>query len=859
MLLFLSTIWRLWFLAPTGEPQEGAMKAELPMQHPAETLDTAETTRVTLSYRDIGERDHPILVLIHGSPLASAAWNRVIDQLAQDYRLIIPDLPGFGGSTRSLPDYSFAAHGAYVLDLLDILGITRAHWVAYSMGGGVALSAAEKDPERLASLTLLSCIGLQEHELLGDYAMNRALHGLQLGIIWGAQNLLPHFGWLDDFPLNLSYARNFFDSDQRPLRGVLERLAAPVLILHGTEDPFVPPAAARAHARLLPQAEVKWLSPGHLHLFTDPDEVVEPLVDFIQRVESNQAQTREAAMANFGKSHPTPHPAATSEELRGIALLTILVLLALTTLVTEDLACIAAGLLVANGSLPFVPAATACFLGILIGDLLLYGAGRLLGEPALRRRPLRWVISPRAVVRGKRLFAQKGAIIILSSRFLPGTRAATYFASGVLKAPFFKFLGLFVLASALWTPALVYAASLVGAPLMDYYESFAEYALPALLLSALLLTGFFHLVLPLFTWRGRRLLLGRWLRWTRWEHWPLLLVNAPVFLYVLFLGYIRYRRPTLFTITNPAVRPDSGFIGERKSAIFRECQSAHPAIARWELIPADQNPENRVALLDKFLQREQLTYPVVLKPDEGQRGLGVRIIRNEEQARQILQHTPVDLIVQEFIPGNEFGIFYIRFPGEMEGRLLSLTEKRLLAVTGDGESSLERLILAHPRAVHRAKFYLQKLTEERDRVPTVGEIIPLVEIGTHAMGALFLDAGEHATTELRQALDKLLAPTDGFHFGRLDLRVPKIEDLRAGKNIKILEINALTSEATHIYDPRHNLLYALRTLCGQWRTAFQIADANARRGHHPMPSIAFLKHWRHSFLRQRKILAALPR
>lgn len=167
--------------------------------------------------------------------------------------MIVPDLPGFGASTRDIPDYSFRAHAIYVDDLLSRLGIVSAHVLGFSMGGGVALHLADRDPARVTSVTLLSAVGVQEMELFGQYYVNHALHAAQLGVIRLLGAAVPSAGAGRAY----SYARNFYDSDQRPLRAVLQRLDVPVLILHGRRDPQVPPEAAVEHARLVPQSELQ--------------------------------------------------------------------------------------------------------------------------------------------------------------------------------------------------------------------------------------------------------------------------------------------------------------------------------------------------------------------------------------------------------------------------------------------------------------------------------------------------------------------------------------------------------------------------------------------------------------------------
>ena len=160
----------------------------------------------------------PSILLLHGNPVAARkTFENLIPALTQTGRVIAPDLPGFGSSTQKIPDYSIEAHAKHVLKFLHHIGISEVHVVAYSMGGGVALNLAHMSPELVRSITLLSAIGVQEFELLGNYHLNHALHGIQLAFIWLLKNGLPHMGLLDRVPVGLPYARNFYDTDQRPL------------------------------------------------------------------------------------------------------------------------------------------------------------------------------------------------------------------------------------------------------------------------------------------------------------------------------------------------------------------------------------------------------------------------------------------------------------------------------------------------------------------------------------------------------------------------------------------------------------------------------------------------------------------
>jgi hypothetical protein len=116
-------------------------------------------------------------------------------------------------------------------------------------------------------------------------------------------------------------------------------------------------------------------------------------------------------------------------------------------------------------------------------------------------------------------------------------------------------------------------------------------------------------------------------------------------------------------------------------------------------------------------------------------------------------------------------------------------------------------------------------------VPAAGETIPLAELGTHCRGAMFLDGGWVLTPALEERFDSIARGFDGFYFGRFDVRVDAgIEAFRAGRGFKIIELNGVTSEATHIYHPGTRLMTAYRVLFQQWRIAFDIGAENHRRG-----------------------------
>jgi membrane protein DedA with SNARE-associated domain len=521
--------------------------------------------------------------------------------------------------------------------------------------------------------------------------------------------------------------------------------------------------------------------------------------------------------------------------------LTILIVIALATLVSEDLACIAAGLLAAKAVISIPAAVAASALGIYIGDILLYLTGYLVGVAALDHPPLKWIIKPQTVEQSRMLFERRGVALIIASRFLPGTRTATFFAAGLVKAGLTKLMVIFAVAVVLWTPILVLGAMIIGREVVQYAETYSDHALWLFLGLLITLYAITRLVVPLFSWRGRRLLVSKWQRLSRWEFWPYYVTNSVTFLYVLYLGCFRYRQPTLFTVVNPSIKPDSGFIGERKSSIFKDLPQ--DSLGRWKLVERGTSLADKHSIFKDFMDTNSLDYPIVLKPDRGQRGLGVCICLNEADALGWLKDSEDDFIIMEFHPGEEFGVFYYRFPDKQTGTIFSITRKKHLFVVGDGHHTLEELILQDARALCMAPTFFERLRPELLSIVPDGESVQLGRVGAHSLGTLFLDGSYLVSEELLTAIEKIARPYKGFYFGRFDIKAANEEDLQKGNNLKVIEINGVTSEATHIYDPGNSLLYGWKTLMQQWDIAFQIASCNARNGHRPMPFKSFIVHW----------------
>ncbi len=107
-----------------------------------------------VSYTDLGSEDHHTIVFIHGFPFDKTMWNKQLDALQDNYRVIAYDIRGFGDSYPSASDYSIALFANDLINLLDALKIEKAIVCGLSMGGYIALNAISRFPERFEALIL---------------------------------------------------------------------------------------------------------------------------------------------------------------------------------------------------------------------------------------------------------------------------------------------------------------------------------------------------------------------------------------------------------------------------------------------------------------------------------------------------------------------------------------------------------------------------------------------------------------------------------------------------------------------------------------------------------------------------------
>ena len=270
---------------------------------------------------------------------------------------------------------------------------------------------------------------------------------------------------------------------------------------------------------------------------------------------------------------------------------------------------------------------------------------------------------------------------------------------------------------------------------------------------------------------------------------------------------------------------NGGFMMDSKAEIYDLIpQKYYP---KTELIREGTNFETVL----KTIEKSQIKFPLIAKPDMGLRGSAVKKINDENDLKNYADKANFDYLVQDLIPfPNEIGVFYVRYPNQPTGKITGIVAKEFVIVTGNGQSTIEQLIKANPR------YELQLENLQKEYGNTLNEVLPkdqkmnLVPYGNHARGAKFIDASDWISAEMTNVLNEICLQIPGFYFGRLDIMYNTLSEFERGKNFSIVELNGAGSEPTHIYDPKHSLFFAWKELLRHIFYMYQISKINHKNG-----------------------------
>ncbi len=292
-------------------------KAIAPKEHPMPNIHyrTQRVGNVDVFYREAGPLDAPVILLLHGFPTSSHMFRDLIPALADHYRVIAPDLPGFG-QTKAPPrgkfEYSFDSLAEVLGEFVDAIGLTRYALYIFDYGAPTGLRLALKHPERVTAIITQNGNANVEgfskdwgpwetywreptaahreatRASLTDEAIRfQHEHGAPPGSVSPDGYLLDTFYMHQpeaqeiQLDLILSYRTNV--ALYPDFQAYFRKHRPPVLAVWGKNDAFFIPPGAEAYRRDNPDAEIHLLDAGHFALETHHREIAVLISDFLER------------------------------------------------------------------------------------------------------------------------------------------------------------------------------------------------------------------------------------------------------------------------------------------------------------------------------------------------------------------------------------------------------------------------------------------------------------------------------------------------------------------------------------------------------------------------------------------------
>ena len=339
----------------------------------------------------------------------------------------------------------------------------------------------------------------------------------------------------------------------------------------------------------------------------------------------------------------------------------------------------------------------------------------------------------------------------------------------------------------------------------------------------------------------------------RLERLPKWLNLVPMVAQWVVLSLI-HRSVTLPSCANPAITA-GGLVGEGKME-YLALMGERARAATASTTSVNIAGPGSLADVEAAMARQGLSYPLVVKPDLGWCGFGVRRIDDcLSLARYVAAYPQGErLVLQEWLgAAGEAGLFYLRLPGAPSGELIGVLLRHFPRVVGDGIHTVAQLMAADRRASRLGRDCASEPCCDVRNIPARGEFVRIAFVSSTRVGGGYEDGTPHITPELRRAVDEVARDMGDFHAGRFDVKYDDLAALMAGR-FRIIEVNGAGSEAVHAWDPRFSLLQAYRIVFAKQRRLFAIGNEMRRRGHKPVGWLSLLRHW----LRQRALIRRYP-
>lgn len=259
----------------------------------------AEQQAIHLHYSEAGY-GMPIL-LVHGFPFDNRIWAAQLGELGATYRVIAPDLRGFGQSAAPDNGYSMDDFAADLVMLLDRLGIERAVWVGHSMGGYITLAAPRRWPERIPAAVFVCTHARADSKEKQIQRETSAENVMQNGVSDTAYTMMGTI-FATDVDRQGEMAQQVYEimvnakphavagalrgmASRPDSRDVARKLTIPTLVIAGDQDEAVNAELTDELASLIPGAQhVIIPGAGHMPMIEQPDQFTDALRNFLERI-----------------------------------------------------------------------------------------------------------------------------------------------------------------------------------------------------------------------------------------------------------------------------------------------------------------------------------------------------------------------------------------------------------------------------------------------------------------------------------------------------------------------------------------------------------------------------------------------
>ena len=325
-----------------------------------------------------------------------------------------------------------------------------------------------------------------------------------------------------------------------------------------------------------------------------------------------------------------------------------------------------------------------------------------------------------------------------------------------------------------------------------------------------------------------------WIRLFHYEFWPFWVFYLPAYFYYFYLA-LKSRKWVYFSVLNPCMNFGGAFLSSKNKALQNIPKE-------WVPKTLLVNPGEDFSSINKGLKKEKIKFPLIVKPDMGERGKGVEIIPKLSDLENHIASLPKEpYLIQEYIEYPlELGIL---FYWDLEGKpqISSIGSKSFCHVTGNGKDPLKVLIKKNPRLATRIPLLKKRFQKEWKTILPKDNRLLIEPIGNHNRGTTFLDGQGYYSKEMLDWAANCASQIPGFDYGRFDIKIKDKNAFKRKKDIKIMEVNGVNSEPIHIYDPNYSIWNAYRDIFFQMKIIFDLSQKRLKDEYPTQSLFAFLK------------------